>query len=391
MSIAAANRPTSLAHDIPDDGEGEVPAAHLAPIDGPSAWVGNDLKADTTWRWQLSDGESAALVDAARAHAARGGPAAGFAAVDFPLPGLEPLVRWLGRTLEDGPGVARIGGLPIEQLTQDEAQSVFWALSVHLGTPVYQTWQGEIVRRVEDLTGGQQFAYQQPGEGGAAPIRSARMISASSGPLRFHTDKTDLLGLLCAANGIAGGESRIVSSVAIHNEIGRRRPDLLAVLHRPYWRMRPIDEEGERADKVFAMPVFSIGPAGDFTSQYSRTYVNQAQEVAGVPPLTAEQNEALDLLHAVADEICLQLPFAVGEMQFINQHVTYHGRTAFSDAAGGAAKRLLYRIWLTTPASRALPAGHAVQWGSAAAGSLRGGALPGRSPLFEPAGADAAA
>ncbi|WP_159915058.1 TauD/TfdA family dioxygenase [Pantoea sp. 18069] len=361
-----------------------VPPSHLAPIHGRSAWTGNELMNDPGWRWTLSPSEVHSLVGAAKALAGRSAPVSGFAASDFPITGLEALVSWLGDTLERGTGLARIAGLPVETLSQDDAQRIFWGLCVHLGTPVYQTWQGEIVRRVEDLTGGQQFEYQQPGAGGAAPIKSARTISASSGSLRFHTDKTDLLALMCVTNGIAGGESKIVSSVAIHNEIGRRRPDLLAVLHQPYWRMRPLDEEGEREDKVFAMPVFSIGPNGDFTSQYSRTYVNQAQEVASVPPLTAQQNEALDLLHAVADELHVQLPFAMGEMQFMNQHLTYHGRTAFTNDATGGAARLLYRIWLTPPGSRELPAEHAVQWGSSKSGSLRGGALPGQSPLVNP-------
>lgn len=362
----------------------ELQPSHLAPIEGPFAWTGSRLLADPTWRWALSDAEIQTLRRAAAHVAENGGPVAGFPAEDFPAQGMEAMLSWLSSTLEGGQGIARISGLPMQDMTPDEAQRIFWGIAVHLGTPVYQTWQGEIVRRVEDLTGGQKFEYQKPGEGGATPMRSARTISASSTALRFHTDKTDLLALMCVTNGIAGGESKVVSSVAVHNEIGRRRPDLLAVLHEPYWRMRPLDEEGERADKVFPLPVFSIGPKGDFTSQYSRTYVNQAQEVEGVPKMTDIQNEALDLLHEVAEELCIQMPFAVGEMQFINQHVTYHGRTSFSDEPGTSNKRLLFRIWLTTPQSRELPPGHAVQWGSAQPGALRGGALPGQSPLINP-------
>jgi hypothetical protein len=41
--------------------------------------------------------------------------------------------------------------------------------------------------------------------------------------------------------------------------------------------MRPTDEEDNRTDRVFAMPVFTRAADGSFTSQYSRTYVNQAQ------------------------------------------------------------------------------------------------------------------
>ena len=101
--------------------------------------------------------------------------------------------------------------------------------------------------------------------------------------------------------------------------------------------MRPFDEEGDAArdDRTFPMPVFARGPDGSFTSQYSRTYISQAQEVASVPRLTSAQVEAMDVLHEIGEEVCLTMPFAPGEMQFMNQHVTYHGRTGFTDDAGG--------------------------------------------------------
>ena len=35
--------------------------------------------------------------------------------------------------------------------------------------------------------------------------------------------------------------------------------------------------------------------------------------------------------------------------------------------------RLLYRLWLSMPNSRALPPGHEVLWGSTEPGALRGG------------------
>jgi hypothetical protein len=96
-----------------------------------------------------------------------------------------------------------------------------------------------------------------------------------------------------------------------------------------------------------------------------------------VPPLTEAQIEAMDLLAELAEELCLEMPFEPGQIQLMNQHVTYHGRTAYADGAGG--QRNLLRIWLSSPQGRALPAGHAGQWGDVRAGALRGGAMPGRS------------
>jgi len=69
--------------------------------------------------------------------------------------------------------------------------------------------------------------------------------------------------------------------------------------------------------------------------------------------------------------------FTPGDIQILNQHTTYHGRTAYAD--GEAGRRVLMRIWIAPPFSRALPEGHRVQWGSVAPGALRGGAMPGQS------------
>jgi len=300
----------------------------------------------------------------------------GFGPDGFAVPELRPLFDWMARQLEHGPGAVRLSGLPVERFSQEALRRLFWGFCVNLGTPVYQTSAGEVLGEVKDETGtGAALDYNS----GTGTLISARTVARSTGALRFHTDKCDLLSLLCASNAIEGGVSKIVSSVTIHNEMVRRRPDLAEEFYQPFWRMRPSDEEGERADRVFPMPVFARAADGSFTSQYSRTYINQAQEVDGVPRLTEAQNAAMDLLHEIGEEVCLFAPFEAGDMQFMTQHVTYHGRTPFRNAEGRS--RVLLRIWLSTRFSRLLPDGHAVQWGDTRPGALRGGALVGRSAI----------
>jgi hypothetical protein len=57
-----------------------------------------------------------------------------------------------------------------------------------------------------------------------------------SGRLGYHSDPTDVVALLCVRPARSGGLSTIVSSVAVHNEIVRSRPDLAEVLYQPWWR-----------------------------------------------------------------------------------------------------------------------------------------------------------
>jgi hypothetical protein len=348
----------------------------LAPIETSAAWRGPELEASAAWRRQLTRAEIEALARAV--DAARGAPCPGFGPSAFPVPELAPLFAWMAHQLEHGPGVVRLSGLPVERFSHDSLRRLFWGFCVNLGTPIYQTSAGEVLGEVKDEIGtGAALSY----DSGQGALISARTVARSTGALRFHTDKCDLLSLLCASNAIEGGVSKVVSSVTIHNEMARRRPDLLREFFQPFWRMRPSDEEGDRPDRVFPMPVFARAANGGFTSQYSRTYINQAQEVADVPRLTEAQNAAMDLLHEIGEEVCLFAPFELGDMQFLTQHVTYHGRTAFRNDAASGASRVLLRIWLSTAFSRMLPDGHAVQWGDTRPGALRGGALVGRSAI----------
>lgn len=353
----------------------------LSPIGGPSAWRGAELAARGFWPRRMTGAEVAGLVEAATMAREAGLAPPGFGRERFAIPALAPLLADVARELEHGAGVVRLAGLPVESIPAADLKRLFWGLCCNIGTPLLQNTTGEVLAEVKDETG-QGIAVTG---GGPGPVPSARARSRSTGPLRFHTDKCDVLALLCASNGIAGGVSRVVSTVAIQDEMARRRPDLLALLYQDYWRMRPGDEEGSEGfhgkNRVFPMPVFARGPGGGFTSQYSRTYVEMAQEVEGVPRMSPAQVEALDMLAALAEELCAEAPFTPGDIQFLNQHVTYHGRTAYADDAGSGRHRVLQRIWLAVPDSRALPEGHRVQWGRTEAGALRGGAIPGVSAI----------
>jgi hypothetical protein len=91
------------------------------------------------------------------------------------------------------------------------------------------------------------------------------------------------------------------------------------------------------------------------------------------PKMTDAQWEALDMLAAVASELAYAMMLKPGDIQLINSHITYHARAAFQDDHAAGHSRLLHRLWLTMPNSRALPQDHAVLWKNVAAGAPRGG------------------
>ena len=338
-------------------------------LHGRANWTGADLDRSGDWIRVLDASQRQEIADAV--DRVRGLPLFGFNRNRFPLPRTGPLLADIADELENGRGAVRLRGLDVARFTEDELRQVFWGIGCHLGTALYQNAKGEIMGEVRDESRLAEQTYEQvqPGR-----IASSRSRTRGTGPLRWHTDRCDVIALLCARNAKAGGVSKLASIVTIYNEIGRRRPDLLELLCQDYWRSRPADEDGRTSQRAFAMPVFSVLNGG-LTCQYSRTYIEQAQEFPEVPRLTPAQNEALDLLAAVAEETCLHCPFEPGDIQLLNNHVIFHGRTAYEDDVSVHQDRLLLRLWLAVPNSRRLPSDQAVLWGSTEPGAVRGGVV----------------
>jgi hypothetical protein len=349
--------------------------ASLDP-DRRAGWHGKDLAQSGAWIRSF-DATHLREIDAALA-GVRNAPQTGFSKADFPLSSTADLLADVLEELENGLGLVRLRGIDATRYSEDELRRIFWGIGLHLGTAVYQNARGEIMGEVRDETRMEAPTYAPVTEG---KVVSSRFRARSTGPLRWHTDRCDVIALLCARNAASGGISKLASIVTIYQEIARKRPDLLALLCQDYWRARPSDEDGLVSERAFAMPVFAVQD-GRITSQYSRTYVEQAQEFPEVPRMTPAQNEALDMLAAVAEETCMLAPFDAGDIQLLNNHVIYHGRTAYEDDQ--AYSRLLLRLWLSTPNSRRLPAGFETLWGSTEPGALRGGVLQADSGLRVP-------
>jgi hypothetical protein len=322
----------------------------LKPIGGPAAWQGATLLAERDWIRPLGDG-AVREIDAALAHVKkRGLDWRDLTADDFPLPTLARTLAGIADELESGRGVVKLTGFPVERYDEPDLRALYYGVGCHIGTPVHQNGSRGLMRDIRDNGG-------------------TRVESAEA--LRWHNDRTDVVGLLCVRKAQAGGVSRIVSAVAIHDAMLARRPDLLRAMYQDFYRSTLGDEVGAETP-YYPLPVFAQRD-GHFTSHFSNTYIEQAQRFPEVPRLTAAQKEALVMLGDLAEELCFEMPLEPGDLQLLNNHVIYHGRTAFTDDAGSRQDRLLYRLWLSMPNSRPLPESHRVLWGSVEAGAIRGG------------------
>jgi hypothetical protein len=355
-----------------------------APITGACVWHGRDMAKSRRWIRALAPDALAEIDAALRAVRRRGLAWHAIARADFPLPRMQALIADIRDELENGSGMVLLRGLPVARYSEAELRCLWMGLGANLGTPVFQNNRGELMRAIRDEAAaagtdlGRTYGEVAGAGKDGGTFLSSYARTLSNGALRFHTDRCDVVGLLCVRQAAAGGVSTLASSPAVHNAMLERRPDLAASLYRPVWRSR-LGEEAGGETQAYPLPVFDYRRDGNgggdakFTSHYSLTYIEAAQLRPEVPRLAPAQREAIELLTQLAAELSFEMRFEPGDIQLINNHVIYHGRTPFEDDAATGRDRLLLRLWLAMPNSRALPEGHEVLWRSIDAGALRGG------------------
>ena len=342
--------------------------AAIEAVAGPSVWYGSDLACDDAWIHQLTAPELDEIAASLSALEAQDRPIIAIERDDFPLPTLGPrLTAMRDADQLNGRGFALLRGLPVDSYSMKQAAIVFWGLGRWIGTPRSQNGKGHLLGHVRDL-----------GYDVADP--SVRIYQTTSRQT-YHTDSCDVVALLCLQTAKAGGLSSLVSSMTIHNEMLRRRPDLLALLYEPF----ATDRRGEippGQKPWFDIPVFNRYQ-GYLSAIYARQYINSAQRFPEAPRLTAAQIEALDLFDDLANDHALRLDmeFRRGDVQFVCNHGILHDRTAFEDWPEPERKRHLLRLWLCTPVGRPLPPAYAARYGSTTIGDRGGIVLDGVMPV----------
>lgn len=339
-------------------------------LEGACVWSGGEMRSNPRWVKQFPSAVLAAIDDAVAN--ANGIDWRRINRSNFPLPHTQAFFDDVREELENGSGMVQMRGLDVARYDQEQLRQIWFGLGCHVGTPMFQNNRGEVMREIKDEGRGVGAKlYGATVDGAGKEFLSSGARTLSPGQLRFHTDRCDVVGLFCVRQAAEGGVSKLASSAKVYNELLRHRPDLHALLCRPIPRSR-FGEEAGGADIAYDLPIFGVRD-GKITSHFSLTYIENAQMMPGVRKLSHEEHEAIRLLMAVSEEQCFEMRFAPGDIQLLNNHVIYHGRTAFKDNVETGQDRMLMRLWLSTPNSRALPEDHAVLWGDVTGGRPRGG------------------
>ena len=328
-------------------------------IEGPSDWLGPALLKSSDWIHDWTAAEIAEIERAFRSARDAGKTLETLTREDFPLPTVDKRFAEARERLEKGCGLQLFRGFPNERYSKDELRLVYWGMGKHLGTARSQSRVGDLLGDVRN------FGVRTESAGGRGYQSNQR--------LNFHTDSCDVTGLFVLTVAKSGGLSKLASSVAVRNEIARRRPDLLEVLYHPfYWSWNKQEPPGEKP--YYQQPIFSEYQ-GYFSCRYIDGQLKNAQAFPEVPRFTAAQTEARALIDELAngEEFNFSMMFQPGDLQLVNNHTCFHARTAFEDWPDPEKHRHLLRMWLAVPNSRPLSPLMSVIYQDQHAGAVRGG------------------
>jgi hypothetical protein len=337
-----------------------TPARKL--IEGPSVWTGADMRErEAEWSYRLSPDETAEIESATRMVMASGMDIAAIRREHFPLPTLGPVLDRLRDDVVNGRGFVLLRGMPVEDRPIAESATSYWGVGSYFGSARSQNAKGHLLGHIYDL-------------GGNSETNPNVRNYATRERQNFHIDRSDIVALLCLRRAKSGGLSALVSSMTVHNEMARRRPDLLERLYQPF----PTDRRGEvppGKPPFYEAPVFNEYE-GKVSVLYSRLHIGSAQRFPEARRLSAEDFEALDMIGELAadPELRLDMTFMPGDIQFLHNHTILHARTGFEDWLEVERKRHLLRLWLAPPSARELPPVFAECYGGLTIGD-RGGII----------------
>ncbi|MCH2169647.1 TauD/TfdA family dioxygenase [Myxococcota bacterium] len=298
-------------------------------------WRMGDMADAAVWTEELTPPELEELDAALRQSLARSDDVLSLGRDDFPLPTLGVRLSRIERELIDGRGFVLLRGLPRERYDQREMEVLYWGIGMHLGEPWPQNARGHVLGDVTD-------------QGRAADDPNARGNELGGMALEYHSDGSDLVGLMCLDAGLSGGVSRVANAVAIHNDLVREAPDLAAALYHP----QPFDFRGEQAAGTkgwYQLPVFTRWGEQLFV-RYIRPYILASQRHEDAPRLGEADREALTRVFDMArsGDYSVSMALEPGDIQFVNNYHVLHARDAYQDDRARGHVRHLKRLWLAT-------------------------------------------
>ena len=306
------------------------------PIAGPSAWKAADFAGNSDWIVHLTDPEIADIDAALGAARANGLSFPELIRDEFPLPVLKSRLAEIATELEDGRGFVLLRGLPVDRYSDEDLNLIYYGLGLNLGQPVRQNPNGDLLGQVMNV--------------GDINDKNTRVYQTNA-YLPYHTDPSDVVGLLCVRKAREGGLSSLVAVSSVYNCLLAEFREYLGLFYRQ-WYYAHLGEDLPSPTSLFAMH------EGKLNFRYLRQYIELGHEVRE-QPLSAVEVEALDILDSIVHrpELRVDMMLEPGDIQLANNHLVLHSRTSFEDFEDVDQRRKLLRLWLKMPNARKQPDG----------------------------------
>lgn len=252
-------------------------------------------------------------------------------AEDFPGLADATLLADMRAAITHGRGALLVQGLPA--LTVRDATILLWGIGCHLGVAEPQDAAGALLHHVRD-------------NGGHVTGTNHVRGFETNASLDFHNDGGEAFVLYCLQQARHGGDSFLVSALAVYSELRTLRPDLAAILEQPFaFDARAQQLDGERRAQY--APIF-VRDGQRLHVLYKRGYIQLAQRFPEVPRLSGLQIEALNLLDKLCWDPRFHLRFRLRpcELLIANNFTVLHARTRYDDESTADPRHLL-RLWLS--------------------------------------------
>lgn len=307
-----------------------------AEIATPGAWKGSKIDYRKEGLHVFSDTELAEIDRALRHLKSQG--ERDLPDIDresFPLKIVGALMEKLRDTLRFGRGFVMLRGIPRERYDADDMARIYFGLGCYLGTPINQSHAGDMLGHVIDVNDVEPKSRPYR-KGGLQPM---------------HCDSSDVVALMCVRAARSGGLSRIASALAVYNTMLRSRPDLAQALRDGFYYGRA-EQDALHATSAISrepVPVFAENETGEVSCYFLGGYARNAAKYGY--PLTPLQTEAIATFEhlAASEEFYLDMSFAEGDIQLLNNRILVHGRTDYADFSEMTRRRHLMRLWLAMP------------------------------------------
>ena len=315
----------------------------------PSVWTAEQLSLSKDWLYILDDTEIDGLIKMASRYRDKFGDNPNTlletTQEDFDLGAFGKTLLEIYRQLKDGLGIALLRGLPMDDIELIDAAAIYWGIGRNLGVAMSNNADGDMLGHIRD----EGLNYNDPNHRGYQ----------TNVTMDYHCDQTDIVGLLCINKAKSGGLSKVVSSIAVYNELLKQRPDLVEVMAKPYcWTKH--SEMNNDEGPYYESPVFNVLD-GKLCIAFGPKHMEKGHMLAEAPDMTVAQVEGIRLMEEICENKHYAMSLERGDIQFANNAVALHTREGFEDWPELLQRRQLWRLWLVQPdIRRATP--YILQW-----------------------------